>query len=233
MFAGVAASSMPTVHQFFKRQNFSLASLWSSLKSNLLHSHSNGTKTKLPNDLPGFQELSEGGFQRSKGHKGIGKNNPDYDASGRKVNKASSTQIHLTQEILVTQEQHKDVSFRSEGTDYRWWWWPDASVGRISYIASIIFSSLAREPPQLIIYFCSLNSSLKSISTVRIFRKHHRETTREKRTPWKVTSFVKLFVVDVFSPLALSLTSALKQGADLIRPFKMVLREASQWWYQG
>ena len=113
MFAGVAASSMPTVHQFFNRQNFSLASLWSSLKSRLTHSHTNGTKTKLPNDLPGFLELSEGG-------KVVRTKDPMYDASGRKLHKASSTQIHLTQEILITQEQHKDASFQFDGTDHRW-----------------------------------------------------------------------------------------------------------------
>lgn len=120
MFAGIAASSMPTVHQFFTRQNFSLGSRWSSLKSSLLHSQSNAAQNKLSSHHPSFMELGGGSIQSSEGCKQSKRKDVEHDARGRKAKTASSTQIHLTLDISVTEERQNDASPRPEVTNRRW-----------------------------------------------------------------------------------------------------------------
>lgn len=110
-FAGVAASSMPTVHQFFSQWSFSLASWKSSLKSNLIHLPGRNKREKLSDDhQPGFTAWPGDDVGGSRGHKGARMNGLDLTAYDRlepgnpRVADPES-QIHLSHFITVTREQ--------------------------------------------------------------------------------------------------------------------------------
>lgn len=123
MFAGVAASSMPTVHQFFTRQNFSLASRWSSLKFSLAHSPSRSTQVKLPDYNPTSKDWVGSSTHTSKGREGTRRQDLESDGCERNAVKASrmgNSQIRLTQDISITQEQRDDASLRPVVTDRHW-----------------------------------------------------------------------------------------------------------------
>ncbi|CAD6444964.1 62363eee-ebac-4559-95b9-02bf3d28c070 [Sclerotinia trifoliorum] len=83
-FAGVAASSMPTVHQFFSGWSFSLASWKASLKSSLIHLPGRNKREKLSGDhQPGFTAWPGDDVGNSGGHKGIRMNELDLTAYDR------------------------------------------------------------------------------------------------------------------------------------------------------
>jgi len=115
MFAGVAASSMPTVNRFFTRQNFSLTSLKSSLKSSLTYLLSSSIREKLPDYNPSFTDWGGSNTHTSEDREGCRMQDLESDGCDRKAAKAprvGDSQIHLTQDISVTQEQLDDASFR-------------------------------------------------------------------------------------------------------------------------
>lgn len=123
MFAGVAASSMPTVHLFFTRQNFSLASRWSSLKSRLTRSPSSSAQVKLPDYNPSSKNWAGSSTHTSEGRKGTRRQDLESDGCERNAVKASrvgNSQIRLTQDISITHEQRDDASLRPVVTDRHW-----------------------------------------------------------------------------------------------------------------
>ena len=104
MFAGVTASSMPTVKQFCTRQNFSLTSWTSSLKIRFTRLRSSPATVKLPDHDPSFPDW--GGSDR--GIRGDDERfrmrDLESDGCERKAAKASRVEaprIHLTQDISV------------------------------------------------------------------------------------------------------------------------------------
>lgn len=97
MFAGVAACSMPTVHQFFTRQNFSLITWTSSLKASLTHLLSGYSREKLPDHNPSFTEW--GG---SNTHTSVVKAERFRMKSLEPGARVGDSQIHLTQDISIT-----------------------------------------------------------------------------------------------------------------------------------
>ena len=97
MFAGVAASSMPTVRLFFSRQNFSLSSCGSFLKTGLTR-------------LPGRSIIRP--LDNREGHKMKDLESDGCEPKAVKASPVEYTQIHLTQDSSVTQEELDDAAFR-------------------------------------------------------------------------------------------------------------------------
>ena len=118
MFAGVAASSMPTVKQFFSRQNFSLSSCWSSLKTGRTRLLGRSITRPLDN---------------REGHK---MKDLESDGCERKAVKASpeeDMQIPLTQDTSYTEEELDDAAFRSLVTGrYHEFCGRDAKLGKMT-----------------------------------------------------------------------------------------------------
>lgn len=96
IFAGVAASSMPTVKQFFNRQNFSLKSWGLSIKSSLPYLRS--SSARVPGGSNTHAAQDHGGL-RMKDLESDG-----YEHIGAKARRAGDSQIRLTQDISVTRE---------------------------------------------------------------------------------------------------------------------------------
>ncbi|MCJ1400967.1 hypothetical protein MMC11_004178 [Xylographa trunciseda] len=115
MFAGVAASSMPTVNQFFTSQNSLITSWRSSLKHSFTHLLTGSTREKLPDHNSNFTDWGEGSTRISKGSEGMRmkdlKSN-GYERNAVEAPRMGSSQIRLTQDISVTQEQLDDTLFR-------------------------------------------------------------------------------------------------------------------------
>lgn len=115
MFAGVAASSMPTVHQFFTHQNISLMSWTSSLKSSLRHLLSSSAQERLPDYNPSVTEWGGSNTHTSEDRERFRMKSLNQDGSERKAAKApkaGDSQICLTQNISITQEKLRDASSR-------------------------------------------------------------------------------------------------------------------------
>lgn len=115
MFAGVAASSMPTVHQLFTRQNISLMSWTSSLKSSLTHLLSSSTRERLPDYNPSVTEWGGSNTHSSEDRERFRMKSLNQDGSERKeakAPKAGDSQICLTQNISITQEKLRNASSR-------------------------------------------------------------------------------------------------------------------------
>ncbi|MCJ1379010.1 hypothetical protein MMC17_002109 [Xylographa soralifera] len=114
MFAGVAASSMPTVNQFFTRQNFPLRSWRSSLKSSLTRLLSSFARVKSLNRNSSFTDWGRSNTHISKDPEGFRmkdlKSN-GYEHKAAKAPRMGDSQIHLTEDIPITQEQLNDISF--------------------------------------------------------------------------------------------------------------------------
>ena len=72
MFASVAASSMPTVHQFFVLYKVSSRAKWSSLKSILMKSRFSSTKVKIRDCDPSLNSTEYSRAARK----------PDLEANG-------------------------------------------------------------------------------------------------------------------------------------------------------
>ena len=115
MFAGVAASSMPTVRQFFASQNISLPSWTSRMKSSLTYLLRSSAREKLPDHNPGVTEWGRNNLHTSDDHERFRMKNLNPDGSERKPAKptrAGDSQIRLTQYISVTQDNLPTASFR-------------------------------------------------------------------------------------------------------------------------
>lgn len=111
MFAGVAASSMPIVSQFFTRQNLSLT----SLKFSLTHLLSSSARMKLPDYSPSVTDWGGSNMHTSEDREGCRMKHLGPDGCERKAAKAprvADSLIYLTHDISVTQEQLDDASFR-------------------------------------------------------------------------------------------------------------------------
>ena len=104
MFAGVIASSMPTVKQFFSRQIFSLTSLnFSSIR----HLRSRSARVKLSDDDPSFTGWGGSNTHTSEGREGFRMKGLESDGYKQKVEKAPrvrDSKIYLTRDISDTQE---------------------------------------------------------------------------------------------------------------------------------
>lgn len=96
MFAGVAASSMPTVKLFFGRQNFSLSSCGSFLKAGLTRLL--GRSVTIPLD-------------NREGHKMEDLESDGCERKAAKTSPVEDTQIHLTQDSSFTEEELDDAAF--------------------------------------------------------------------------------------------------------------------------
>ena len=108
MFAGVSASSMPTVNQFFTRQKYSLTSWTSSLKSSLTHLLSSSPREKLTGYDHSFPERAGTSTNISGDHQGLRLKDLEVNGSKRKAAKPSRTedsQIHLTEDISIVHQQ--------------------------------------------------------------------------------------------------------------------------------
>ncbi len=113
MFAGVAASSMPTVYQFFTRQNTLLMSWTSSLSSSLTHLLRSSAREKLPDHNPSVTEWGRSNTHTSEDRERFRMKSLNPGGSERKAAKApraGDSQIRLTQEISIIQERLRDVS---------------------------------------------------------------------------------------------------------------------------
>lgn len=115
MFSGVAASSMPTVHQFFATQNILLTSWSSSLKSSLTHLLRSSAREKLPDHNPSATEWGRSNLHTSEYHERFRMKSLNTDSSEHKPAKptrAGDSQIRLTQDISITQDDLRDASSR-------------------------------------------------------------------------------------------------------------------------
>lgn len=88
MFAGVAASSMPTVKQFFSRQNLSLTSWRSSVKFRLSHLLSSSVRVKLTDENPSFTDWGGIDTHAPEDHEGLRMKDLESDGYERKAAKA-------------------------------------------------------------------------------------------------------------------------------------------------
>ncbi|KAL9126710.1 MAG: hypothetical protein Q9175_007876, partial [Cornicularia normoerica] len=88
MFAGVAASSMPTVKQFFCRQNLSLTSWRSSVKFRLSHLLSSSVRVKLTDENPSFTDWGGIDTHAPEDHEGLRMEDLESDGYERKAAKA-------------------------------------------------------------------------------------------------------------------------------------------------
>ena len=68
MFAGVAASSMPTVRQFFASQDISLPSWTSPLKSSFTYLLRSSAREKIPDHNPSVTEWAGNNLHTSEDH---------------------------------------------------------------------------------------------------------------------------------------------------------------------
>ena len=105
MFAGVAASSMPTVHQFFASQTISLMSWTSSLRSSLNNLLRSSTREKLSDHNYNITELGRSNLPIPEDRERFKMKSLNPDGSERKVTivpRAEDSQIHLTQNISIT-----------------------------------------------------------------------------------------------------------------------------------
>ena len=113
MFTGVAVSSMPTVKQFFSRQDFSIIASGSSLKSSLSHLLSSPARGKFPNDGHSFTAWGTRNSEPFKHHEELRMRDLEPIYGQHKVGKVPReevSQIHLTQDISVTRESLEEVS---------------------------------------------------------------------------------------------------------------------------
>ena len=120
MFAGVTASSMPTVNQFFTRQRSLLASWTSSLKSSLSHLLSSSPREKLTGYSPSFTERAGSIADTSGDRQGLKLKDLEVDGCKRKAAKpppVGDSQIHLTEEITIAHEQLDETLLKSIVTD--------------------------------------------------------------------------------------------------------------------
>lgn len=105
MFAGVTASSMPTVKQFFTRQDFSLMSWTSSVKSSLTHLLSSSAREKLDDDNPNSTNWGGSKTHTLEDHEAFRMRDLKAGSCERKTVKAHRTgdsQIYFTTDISVT-----------------------------------------------------------------------------------------------------------------------------------
>ena len=105
MFAGVAASSMPTVHQFFTSQNTSLMSWTSSLRSSLTHFLRSSSREKLSDHYHGATEWEGSNMHTSEDRERFRMKSLNLDGSERKEAKtpwAEGSQIRLTENLSIT-----------------------------------------------------------------------------------------------------------------------------------
>ncbi|CAD6566657.1 MAG: hypothetical protein ASARMPREDX12_008782 [Alectoria sarmentosa] len=104
MFAGVIASSMPTVKQFFSRQIFSLTSL---NFSSIGHLRSRSARVKLSDDDPSFTGWGGSNTHTSEGREGFRMKGLESDGYKQKVEKAPrvrDSKIYLTRDISNARE---------------------------------------------------------------------------------------------------------------------------------
>lgn len=112
MFTGVAVSSMPTVKQFFSRQDFVFMSWGSSLKSSLSHLLSSSTREKISDDNHSFTAWSGSKTQTSIDGGKFRMKDLESNGGQHKVGKyprREESQIHLTHDISVTQDRLDDA----------------------------------------------------------------------------------------------------------------------------
>ena len=118
MFAGVAASSMPTVKLFFSRQNFSLRSCRSCLKTGLTRLLGRSITRPLDN---------------REGHRMKDLESAGWEHKAAKASPVEDMQIHLTQDSSYTQEELDDAAFRLLVTgQYHKWCDRDVKLGTIT-----------------------------------------------------------------------------------------------------
>ena len=88
MFAGVAASSMPTVNQFFTREKFLFKSWRSSLRPRLTHLLSRSRSVKLLDYYPSFTNWGGSKTHTSEDREGFRMNDLELNSCERKAAKA-------------------------------------------------------------------------------------------------------------------------------------------------
>ena len=128
MFAGVAASSMPTVKLFFSRQNFSLGSCRSCLKTGLTRLLGRSITRPLDNrEGHGMKDLESAGCERKAAQASL----------------VEDMQIHLMQDSSYSQEELDEAAFRLLVTgQYHRWCDRDAKLGTITLPSA----ALIRQP---------------------------------------------------------------------------------------
>ncbi|KAL9609613.1 MAG: hypothetical protein Q9167_005637 [Letrouitia subvulpina] len=108
MFAGVAASSMPTVHQFLHRQNISVVAWISSWKSNLTRTRSSSAHGRLPDDNKFVLNQSRSVSRKtSEAYQDFRTKSVEMENRHGKASQDSWTgdsQIRLTHDISVSRE---------------------------------------------------------------------------------------------------------------------------------
>ena len=114
MFAGVAASSMTTVHQFFCRKKFSFAS-WKSLKSIFTHLRSSSSQLKLSGNNSSSADWHGSNRRPSEDHQRLKTQDLEsaaYEYNETKSPRVDSGHIVLTQDYSVTREQLHGTLFK-------------------------------------------------------------------------------------------------------------------------
>lgn len=97
MFAGVAACSMPTVKLFFTRQDFSLGSWRSSLKSSVTHLVGSFARVKLPDyNLMGWGGSNTHTFDNRRGSRMTDLESDGCERKAARTPPVGDSQIHLT-----------------------------------------------------------------------------------------------------------------------------------------
>lgn len=102
MFAGVTASSMPTVKQFFTRQDFSLMSWTSSVKSSLTHLLSSSAREKRDDDNPNSTNWGGSKKHPVEDHEAFRMKSGSCERKTVKAHRTGDSQIYLTTDISVT-----------------------------------------------------------------------------------------------------------------------------------
>ena len=139
MFAGVAASSMPTVKSFFSNQNFSLGSCGLSLKTGLTRLLGRNVTRSLDNrEGHKMKDLESDGRERRAANA-----SPVEDIQ---IYLTQDSQIHLTQESSYTQEELDDAAFRLLVTGrYHDFCGRDAKPGPITLPSAAFIRSTSHE----------------------------------------------------------------------------------------
>lgn len=114
MFAGVAASSMPTVHQFFHRRNISLLSLGVSLKTILTNLLPISSRGDLSDKSHHYSYRGEGKLKISTDYKAFRMRDLESGDGERKTarkGRSTESERHITRDTSIAQEEMDEALF--------------------------------------------------------------------------------------------------------------------------
>lgn len=107
MFAGVAASSMPTIHQFFVHRNFRPTSWRPTWRYGRTYIMNGSTKMKLSDYTPSFRSWGKNSMQASNNREHFRMNDLESNSCECKAAKPPSvadSRVRLTRDVSVIHE---------------------------------------------------------------------------------------------------------------------------------